>query len=138
MIIVGFDPGLMSGLVRVVIQDGKITHSEAYELEFYDAIAKLVEWIYDRVGEFHIAYETYVQMPGRKPMPYSLELIGAMKALLWTEGITEQCSGRAPSKAKMIDNDRLRKYGLWLKGGRGHANDAYRHALMYAFETRKL
>ena len=46
---------------------------------------------------------------------------------------------QSASEAKTFGtNEKLKKAGMWFKGGEGHANDASRHALTMMIKTRLL
>src|SRR3954470_5192527 len=64
---------------------------------------------------------------------WSLKVCGAIEWLVWEHwhlDPEDTVIYQAPGDAKkLVDNARLRKAGLWHKGGAGHANDALRHGL---------
>ena len=68
------------------------------------------------------------------PAPWSLEATGVIRAVagLKSQQIVQQLPGDAMN---LVDNDMLRRLGLWHRGGEGHANDALRHAVLYAVKT---
>lgn len=65
-----------------------------------------------------------------KFQPYSLEIIGALRWLAELFGV--EFVLQKPGDAKKIgSDDRIKKWGQW-KSSTPHANDAQRHAFLYA------
>lgn len=64
---------------------------------------------------------------------WSLRTIGAVEqALRDVEYPLMAISWQKPSEAKTaFDNEKLKRMGLWHRGGEGHALDAIRHGALY-------
>jgi hypothetical protein len=69
--------------------------------------------------------------------PYSLEQIGVFKQILRDAGLHDgSIIWQSPADAKhMLPNEKLKKIGIWHKGGEGHALDAIRHGLLCLSRT---
>ena len=63
--------------------------------------------------------------------PWALEGTGIVRAVALERDVvfTQQTAADAKSA---VDNDKLRRLGIWHRGGAGHANDALRHAVLAA------
>jgi hypothetical protein len=79
--------------------------------------------------DFHITVET----AKKTPQPWSLHLIGVMLYFCWKYDIP--CATQSPVRKGFATNDKLRHVGFWHKGGEGHANDAFRHAMIYLVDN---
>lgn len=69
--------------------------------------------------------------------PYSLEVIGILKQCMKDNGRQmDDIFFQAPSEAMgMFTNEKLKKLEYWHRGGKGHALDAIRHALLKLVKT---
>lgn len=129
--ILSIDPGLKTGVVA-----GTLRVWQQWELDFPDIYTWLDEHIGDRkfdvvvIENFLISAQT-----GKKSQaPWSLKIIGAVEHMCIKYGVDLVL--QTPSEAKnFITNDKMRKYGMWITGGEGHARDAMRHFLLYHFKT---
>lgn len=130
----GVDPGLLTGAALLDISDlDDIIKLGSWELtvnEYFD----MAEAVTTRLGpsveiaieDFHITNRT----AKLSEAPWSLQLIGATMFLARRFGVRD-FQLQSPSEKKFADNAKLRKVGFWHVGGEGHANDAYRHAMVY-------
>lgn len=65
----------------------------------------------------------------KSQQPWSLRLIGVVVYLCDKYNIPITIQN--PSERKFATNEKLKQIGFWHVGGEGHANDAYRHALVW-------
>lgn len=131
---VAVDPGLKTG-VCIVDREGP-TIVDSQELDFDEYVKWLDKTVqeYDRKDTAYII-ERFIITPlthKNGQAPWSLEGIGAMKAALVRQFNTYDFLVMNNTNAKTFStNPKLKAVGLWHKGGKGHANDALRHALHY-------
>ncbi len=144
--IIAIDPGLASGCAHVHIDGqgallvvstaelapratGAWTRQAIRLASYPDTTAVVVE-------RFTITPKTAQNTQA----PWSLEVIGQTRLIVWEEIGPEReliLQNIADSKAAFT-NDRLRRYGLWHKGGAGHAVEALRHAALFIQNNRML
>lgn len=138
--LVAIDPGLRTGYVVINLEtkeaaasveiDGWLNVPETLEtgLSFYGPDTIVV------MERFIINATTHKKTNQEEPR----DIIGAVK---W---VTQKYTGHLPTmqtaaEAKSFStNDKLKKIGYWHVGGKGHANDAFRHALVYMIKHRLL
>lgn len=141
------DPGKASGVAildTTALQDDvhgnvDIVYSgeiQPTELNFW--LAKQFTWVLEEKAGFETVCEDFIITPQtgkNSAAPWSLKKIGALELLcdLYNIPVTLQAPARAKS---FCDNNRLRRLGLWHKGGAGHANDALRHGVLYLVSKR--
>lgn len=126
------DPGLATGVcvVRFKPEYG-CTKVQSAEVEFN----ALLPWALSELNSADVVVVERFTINQRTikntQAPWSLMGIGvvtAVEALAGREVVLQN-----PSDALgFVDNDMLRRLGLWHRGGEGHANDALRHAVLYA------
>lgn len=127
------DPGLMTGVAFLDITD------EDDPLPLWDEELK-VEEFYVRMGEvfkeFHeemvVVWEDYhitARTATLSQQPWSLNLIGVMQYFCWKYDV--KFTVHSPSRKPFATPERLRQVGFWHKGEAGHANDAFRHAMVF-------
>ena len=130
------DPGLLTGAALLDITDyatNDILKHGDWELnvdEYFDmaeavigGLGPLVEVV---IEDFHITKRT----ADLSEAPWSLQLIGATM-FLSRRFAAKDFVLQSPSDKPFASNEKLRHIGWWHKGGGGHANDAYRHAMVY-------
>lgn len=131
------DPGLATGAVLIDMRDPEnpapVWDAELTIQEFYAMIEHTVASYGTELAivweDFHITVET----AKKTPQPWSLHLIGVMLYFCWKYDIP--CATQSPVRKGFATNDKLRHVGFWHKGGEGHANDAYRHAMIYLVDN---
>jgi hypothetical protein len=137
MKVLAVDPGVLSGVAVVEFtEDGTahiLTAHEVPTTEVYGAI-KVAVGTYPDAALVSEAFTITARTARVRAPNDSLEIIGAMKALAHDLGRGwEAVTLQRPSDAKhLVSNDMLRDIGAWYRGGEGHANDALRHAVLYA------
>lgn len=138
-IIIAVDPGKATGLAAFSFEKGGEPELlESFEAQFDTFAPWIRKWL-DNVSDydnFHIICERFTinaQTVKNSQAPYSLEHIGVLKQLMLDEQIDpDTLIFQSPADAKaMWDNVKLKKVGLWHKGGEGHALDAIRHGALY-------
>ena len=126
------DPGLLTGVCVVEFDPVEgCTKLQSAELKYEE----LLPWSLTNLGmadavvveRFTINQRTIKNTQA----PWSLMGIGVITSvmMLSDRGIILQNPSDAMS---LVDNPMLTRLGLWHKGGQGHANDALRHAVLYA------
>ncbi len=140
--ILAVDPGLASGVVFMVWsgvegEDPVIDYSgevgpDEYATPLRDFISR-----WEAFDQFEVACErfTITTATGKKAQaPYSLEQIGVLKQICRDYGFpVEKIRLQTPADAKnMFPNTALHTLEQWHVGGKGHALDAIRHALLLA------
>lgn len=138
MIVLGVDPGKKTGWAAYDLDRLELTGAaEAPQDEFVD---KIVPWLEaSPAGSVTIACERFVITGGtikksRGDENWSIEQIGILRqtARRYGHGFKLQ---NANDAKKFATNDRLRLIG-WYVPGRGHANDALRHVLLWLGDHR--
>ncbi len=134
--ILAIDPGKMTGMCCFSLekdQDPVLLWSrELTEDEF----ATPLRWQLDQFPQTEIVCERFVittQTGKNAQAPYSLELIGVLKQEMRDRDrkVTAINMQKPADAMNMFPNDVLKKLGYWHKGGKDHANDSIRHALLY-------
>lgn len=139
--VLAVDPGKMTGVAQLLRVDDSITLSDSIELP-EDAVIPYVRPVIEGwrsvSGEFplRVVIETFtitVETAKKSQSPYSLEVIGAVKQVCRdNEYPLSAIAWQKPSEAKAsFDNAKLKRLGLWHRGGAGHALDAIRHGALY-------
>lgn len=137
------DPGLVTGFALVDTEGPSVVYSA--ELDWQETGMKQGELLMQHPDEIDIVLERFIitqQTAKNSQAPYSLELIGQTKWIAWRCGAPEPVM-QSPTDAKNFStNGKLKALGLWHKGGKGHAMDALRHALLFmvrdGFSDRRL
>lgn len=138
--ILAFDPGTKTGAALLNVEDGVISQSEFAVLS-NDELGQLLEYP-PRCS--HLVIERFVISAGTGKKGHQGDLADA---LVNTGKILQAFHHRKvvihyqrPAEAKsFVDNGRLRREGLWdsIRAVEGrtedHAQDAARHALLYAY-----
>lgn len=137
--LLGIDPGKATGVCLIDLTDSvnpKPVWSYEWSVnEFYTMIEPVIAT--DGV-ELFIACEDFRITAATAKLteaPWSLNLIGVVQFL----GLkyNRKVSLQLPSEKPFATNDRLRMVGFWHKGGEGHANDAYRHAMIWLVKNNR-
>jgi len=142
--IIAIDPGLASGCAHVRAEHGALRVVSTAEL----APRETAEWTRDAIRRAYpdttaVVIERFTitaKTAQNTQAPWSLEVIGQTRLIIWEEMGPERVpflQNIADSKAAFT-NDRLRRYGLWHKGGAGHAVEALRHAALFIQNNRML
>lgn len=145
--IIAIDPGLANGCAHVAVRP------EGFSIVSTDELAPIEtgEWLIEQLASLSmptllestaviIERFTITQKTAQNSQaPWSLEVIGQTRWILsrWMPDDELIVQNVADSKAAFT-NDRLRAYGLWHKGGAGHAVEALRHVALFAHRARIL
>ena len=130
------DPGLRSGVAMVDFWPDGNCHSIASELPVEDMLDWCEQII---VPENHLTVvtcERFVITPKtvtNTHQPWAIEMTGLVRVFAERAGVPFTQYTAAKAKGA-VTNDMLREVGLWHRGGKGHANDALRHAIVAAIE----
>lgn len=139
--VLAIDPGKLTGVAYLVKSNNLvdiIATAELNEDEIIPFIRPIIEdWRGDGdsyplrvvIERFTITIET----AKKSQAPFSLEVIGAVKQVCRDAGYPlDAIAWQSPTEAKVpFPNEKLKRLGLWHKGGKGHALDALRHAATY-------
>jgi hypothetical protein len=130
------DPGLLTGAALLditSISDNGILKLGSWELtvdQYFDMAEAVISGLGPDVEvvieDFHITKRT----SDLSEAPWSLQLIGATMFLVRRFNALDFVL-QSPGDKPFASNEKLRKVGFWHVGGEGHANDAYRHAMVY-------
>lgn len=130
------DPGLLTGAVLLDftgVATNDIAKLGAWELnvdQYFDVAEAVISGLGPSVEVVMEAFHITKRTSDLSEAPWSLELIGATKFLVRRFGAAD-FSLQSPGEKPFADNKKLRHVGFWHVGGEGHANDAYRHAMIY-------
>ncbi len=131
-LVIAVDPGLITGVCIVGFEPGTgCMKYQSEELEF----AEMLDWARREISTADVVVCEKFTINQRtiknSPAPWSLEVTGIVRAvaLAADQELVMQLPGDAMN---LVDNDMLRRLGLWHRGGAGHANDSLRHAVLYA------
>lgn len=136
--ILAVDPGLTTGfsIYRPRVERLALRNQggeEDFESHQFSKEMFLHEWLPEAVKEFDtIVCENFIitaQTAKKSQAPWSLEQIGVLRWLATQQGARFVL--QKPAEALAFGSDaKLKKLG-WYKRGRGHANDAARHMVLY-------
>lgn len=135
--VIAVDPGLATGIAVVSRSDDDVLVLEySGELPPLDAAERFRELLGIRFPESEVVVERFTITSAtakNSQAPWSLKVIGALEWIAWdTAGLDPEREFvlQGPAEAKrLVTNEMLRRFGLWHRGGEGHANDAIRHAV---------
>lgn len=135
--LLAIDPGLATGICLIDLSDPenpkKMWSAEVNLEQFYNEIAKLVSQ-----PETHVVIEGFritTETAKLSEAPWSLNLIGIVQYLCYLNG--KVLDTQMPSQKPFADNDKLHAVEFWHKGGEGHANDAFRHAMIWIVDRNR-
>jgi hypothetical protein len=135
--LIAIDPGELTGFVVVDTETAEVYFSG--ELSEFET-CELVESLLEEDPETSIVMEKFTinaTTHKKSAQPTALYLIGAVR-YLYRKSTGRILVLQTPADAKSFStNDKLKAVGFWHKGGEGHANDAFRHALVYMVRTNK-
>ncbi|UDL16787.1 RuvC-like resolvase [Arthrobacter phage Atuin] len=136
--LLAIDPGLKTGICIIDITDinnpVKWWSAEWTMEEFFGAIAKvmsgpsIVEVV---IEDFRITDAT----GDLSEAPWSLKLIGVTEYLGFCYG--KSVVMQQPVEKAFATNERLKLVDFWHVGGAGHANDAFKHAMVWIVKKNR-
>lgn len=141
-LVISVDPGKATGLaVFSYEKDAEPDMLETFEAQFDTYAPWIRKWVNYAVENKETYALTVVcerftinaQTVKNSQAPFSLEEIGVLKQIMLDYSLNpDDIVFQSPADAKaMWDNPKLKKVGLWHKGGEGHALDAIRHGALY-------
>jgi len=141
--VLAVDPGKMTGVALFSYESGSEPVLEwSKELEQHEVaeVVRATLWTATIRHNVDVVCERFVinaQTVRNTQAPYSLEVIGIVKQCLHDNGkAMDDIYFQAPADAMtMFDNEKLKKLEYWHRGGKGHALDAIRHALLRLVKT---
>lgn len=135
-LILGIDPGLATGVALIDYTDldnpsvkWSVEHSVE---EFYDFLELFLSNHKDVVSVVIEDYLITDRTSKLSQQPWSLMLIGVTSYLCYKYRVP--LKKQKPKDKMFADNPKLKKIGFWHKGGEGHANDAFRHCLVWLID----
>lgn len=140
--VLAIDPGKLTGVAYMRRFDNEVEILQSAELD-EDSIIPWVRpiiysWHPERPGEFplRVVMETFtvtIETAKKSQAPFSLEVIGAVKQVCRDYFYRlDTIAWQTPNDAKeSFPNAKLKRIGLWHRGGAGHALDAIRHGSLY-------
>lgn len=135
--ILGIDPGLATGLCLVDWSDKDnptlVWSKEVNMAEFYDIVPKTIDEFKDNLIVVCENFLITVSTAKKSPAPWSLELIGLTRYLCYISSV--KLVMQNPSDREISTHPMIRHFGLWHKGGEGHAVQAIRHVFSYMLQT---
>jgi hypothetical protein len=130
------DPGGTTGLAIISFepeQEASLVHYEQVPgglegfINWYKSEREI--WNWDMVVCEDFTLRMNVKFPDLSPV----YIIGALEAFEWPDKPTYQ----QPTQKPLCDDDRLKVLGFH-KPGKGHANDAIRHGIIYLRKSRHM
>lgn len=132
--LLSIDPGLATGMCLIDITDiNNVQIINAWELSTLEFYAKAEEILSALGPRLDIVIENFIVTDRTAKLsaaPWSLQLKGVVEFLMW-KYYTNSYTVNKPSDKTFADNQKLQKCGFWFVGGEGHANDAFRHAVVW-------
>lgn len=140
--VVAIDPGKMTGVAFMLRKGNEVSLLGSYEWAEDEVIPGvrpfIQEWRPLEEGSFplRVVMERFtitVETAKKSQAPFSLEVIGAVKQVCRDADYPlGAIAWQKPSEAKeSFTNAKLKRLGLWHRGGEGHALDAIRHGALY-------
>lgn len=135
------DPGLATGLAFFkwdTDEEPELVWSREVDyIGYISSIREAFEFAGDSLEVVCERFTVTTDTAKKSPAPYSLELIGMLKLIMYDNGRDpDKLRLQLPADAKkMYPNPQLKKLGYWHVGGEGHALDAIRHGLLYLTKT---
>lgn len=137
---IGVDPGLVTGIALVQRDHDsamRIYTGEVKPEEIAPLIRPWLLWWHEggdnpRMTVVMEAYVITARTATLSSQPWSLEHIGLVKQCMRDAGmdLEEHLVMQKPAVKAVVDNPKLKRIGLWHRGGDGHANDALRHVVV--------
>lgn len=135
--ILGIDPGLATGLCLVDWSDKDnpklIWSKEVNMLEFYDLVPKVIEEYKDDLTVICENFLITISTAKKSPAPWSLELIGLTRYLCTINDVPLHTPN--PNEREVSSHPMIKHFGLWHRGGEGHAIQAIRHVFAYMMKN---
>lgn len=131
--ILGIDPGLKTGLCLIDSSDPEnpsLVWSKEVDIpEFYEIVPDAIASYRDNLTVVCENFIITVSTAKKSPAPWSLELIGLVRYLTYTSKVPLKLQD--PNDRTISTHPMIQHFGLWHKGGDGHAVQAIRHVFGY-------
>lgn len=133
-VVFAVDPGKTTGVA--MYNSLGIFESREFEdqNDFLDHMWKYMSPSYNT--DYEVVCESYIitsETIKKSRQYYSLEIIGALRWM--THQANLPFTLQPPSAGKSFGTDEKLKQMMWYKPGKGHANDAARHLLLYCVKN---
>jgi hypothetical protein len=142
--IIAIDPGLASGVAHVTISPVGFTIVSTDELDplgtgqWLERALRVVPDL-DTTAVILERFTITQKTAQNSQAPWSLEVIGQSRWIVWQHIPGRELILQAPADSMAaFTNDRLRSFGLWHRGGHGHAVEALRHVALFAHRQKLL
>lgn len=134
--VIAVDPGKMTGLACFSLVAGEEPVMEWTAEVDEDTFAIPIRHELALYPHLEVICERFVitaQTAKNSQAPFSLELIGVLKQCIRDQGrpVSSIYFQKPADAMNLYPNEALKKLHYWHKGGKDHANDAIRHALLY-------
>lgn len=137
MYILGIDPGLATGLCLIDWSDKDnpelLWSREVDMLEFYNLIPETINKYKDNLTVVCENFLITISTAKKSPSPWSLELIGLTRYLCTTNKV--ELVTPNPNEREVSTHPMIKHFGLWHRGGEGHAVQAIRHSFAYMMKN---
>jgi hypothetical protein len=127
------DPGLLTGMALLDMSEQEnpiVLGSGEYGVrDFYNKAEELIARL---SPDMVVVVENFIITTAtakKTSAPWSLRGVGVVEFLCLKYGATMEL--QTPDQAKEIPSSDLKIVEFWHVGGEGHANDAFRHAVVY-------
>jgi hypothetical protein len=136
--VLAIDPGKTTGIVLVrkvdPDSDGEPSIVWSDELSWPQVATRVEATLTSLYADVDLVVERFTitrATASNAQAPWSLEVIGAVKWLAYRHNAGELVMQDPASVMRFASNPRLKSLGFWHKGGKGHALDAIRHAVVF-------
>lgn len=135
--ILGIDPGLATGLSLIDWTDkdnpSLVWSKEVDMLEFYELVPSTIDEYKDCLTVVCENFIITVSTAKKSPAPWSLELIGLTRYLCMSSNVPFIVQN--PNEREVSTHPMIQHFGLWHRGGEGHAVQSIRHAFAYMMKN---
>lgn len=138
-IVIGIDPGAKTGYV--VINSADLEIIDHTEIDNWFEVGVRLEKDLKLFPKAQVVIERFIinaQTHKKGVQDEPRDLIGTCKWLALKYTVNPAVMQTASEAKTFSTNDKLKAVGFWHKGGKGHANDAFRHAMLYMVKNSLL
>lgn len=125
------DAGKMTGLalIRWPADGPPVLLASSEEPDWHDAVEWVKHWMDGSSHQVILCLEDFV-IAQKVAGQWTIKMNGAIEHEAWLRAIEVSHNNAAVGKG-FSTNAKLKALDLWHVGGKGHANDAIRHGLIY-------
>lgn len=131
--LLGIDPGLATGVAYINYTDADNPQVEWSDEKSVEQFHEFIEIFLSQHKDIcSVVIEDYIiteRTAKLSQQPWSLRLIGVVAYLCWKYNIP--LTLQKPRDKEFADNKKLQRIKFWHVGGEGHANDAFKHCLVW-------